>query len=189
MMKVQIINGPNINLLGKREPSIYGSQSFEDYLVGLKKCYPQVEFDYFQSNVFVDSRRFTVRRNHGFRFFFIVVKRRRITDDKRFFRAKLYGNNIPRHRRFGKFRVQFFHAELTVYERRRTVELVVHTPRIHAMRRGSVYEPVIRTTRDCRVMFHTVFPAAVFGGMQNIPVIVCRATLIPFGFQILVRCV
>ena len=50
-MKVQIINGPNINLLGKREPSIYGSQSFEDYLVGLKKCYPQVEFDYFQSNV------------------------------------------------------------------------------------------------------------------------------------------
>ena len=51
MMKVQIINGPNINLLGKREPSIYGSQSFEDYLVGLKKCYPQVEFDYFQSNV------------------------------------------------------------------------------------------------------------------------------------------
>lgn len=51
MMKVQIINGPNINLLGKREPSIYGSQSFEDYLVELKKCYPQVEFDYFQSNV------------------------------------------------------------------------------------------------------------------------------------------
>lgn len=50
-MKVQIINGPNINLLGKREPSIYGSQSFEDYLVELKKCYPQVEFDYFQSNV------------------------------------------------------------------------------------------------------------------------------------------
>ena len=35
-MKIQIINGPNINLLGKREPSIYGSQSFDDYLVELK---------------------------------------------------------------------------------------------------------------------------------------------------------
>ena len=50
-MKIQIINGPNINLLGKREPSIYGSQSFEDYLLELKKVYPQVEFDYYQSNV------------------------------------------------------------------------------------------------------------------------------------------
>ena len=50
-MKIQIINGPNINLLGKREPSIYGSQSFDDYLVELKKCYPQVEFEYYQSNV------------------------------------------------------------------------------------------------------------------------------------------
>lgn len=50
-MKIQIINGPNINLLGKREPSIYGSQSFEDYLVELKQAYPQVEFEYFQSNI------------------------------------------------------------------------------------------------------------------------------------------
>ena len=50
-MKIQIINGPNINLLGKREPSIYGSQSFEDYLVELRQAYPQVEFEYFQSNI------------------------------------------------------------------------------------------------------------------------------------------
>lgn len=50
-MKVQIINGPNINLLGKREPAIYGSQSFDDYLVELKQAYPQVEFEYFQSNI------------------------------------------------------------------------------------------------------------------------------------------
>ena len=50
-MKIQIINGPNINLLGKREPSIYGSQSFEGYLVELKTKYPQVTFEYFQSNV------------------------------------------------------------------------------------------------------------------------------------------
>lgn len=50
-MKVQIINGPNINLLGKREPSVYGSRSFEDYLKELKERYPQVEFEYYQSNV------------------------------------------------------------------------------------------------------------------------------------------
>lgn len=50
-MKIQIINGPNINLLGKREPSIYGAQSFDDCLADLKKLYPQVEIDYFQSNV------------------------------------------------------------------------------------------------------------------------------------------
>ena len=50
-MKIQIINGPNINLLGKREPSIYGARSFEDYLAELKECFPQVEMDYYQSNV------------------------------------------------------------------------------------------------------------------------------------------
>ena len=50
-MKIQIINGPNINLLGKREPSIYGARSCDDYLVELKRRYPQVEFEYFQSNV------------------------------------------------------------------------------------------------------------------------------------------
>lgn len=50
-MKIQIINGPNINLLGKREPSVYGSRSFEDYLTELEARYPQVEFEYFQSNV------------------------------------------------------------------------------------------------------------------------------------------
>ncbi len=51
MMRIQIINGPNINLLGKREPTIYGSKSFEDYYQTLKERYPEVEFDYFQSNV------------------------------------------------------------------------------------------------------------------------------------------
>lgn len=50
-MKVQIINGPNLNLLGKREPEIYGSETFEDYFEQLKKRFPQVELHYFQSNI------------------------------------------------------------------------------------------------------------------------------------------
>lgn len=50
-MKIQIINGPNINLLGKREPSIYGNTSFDDYLTDLRRRYADVQIDYFQSNV------------------------------------------------------------------------------------------------------------------------------------------
>lgn len=51
MKRIQIINGPNLNLLGKREPSVYGNQSFEDYLLELKKNFPQVDLVYFQSNI------------------------------------------------------------------------------------------------------------------------------------------
>jgi 3-dehydroquinate dehydratase-2 len=50
-MKIQIINGPNLNLLGKREPSVYGSQSFEDYFKELKTRFADVDLHYFQSNV------------------------------------------------------------------------------------------------------------------------------------------
>ncbi|HZL77194.1 MAG TPA: type II 3-dehydroquinate dehydratase [Bacteroidales bacterium] len=50
-MEITIINGPNLNLLGKREPEKYGKQSFEDYLVSLQSEYPEVVFSYFQSNV------------------------------------------------------------------------------------------------------------------------------------------
>lgn len=50
-MKIQIINGPNLNLLGKREPEVYGSTSFEDYLEDLKRQFPTVEIHYYQSNV------------------------------------------------------------------------------------------------------------------------------------------
>ena len=48
--RIQIINGPNINLLGKREPSIYGSRTFEDYLTDLRMQYPELQLDYYQSN-------------------------------------------------------------------------------------------------------------------------------------------
>ncbi len=51
LMKIQIINGPNLNLLGIREKSIYGSASFEDYLVELRAQFPDVQIDYYQSNV------------------------------------------------------------------------------------------------------------------------------------------
>jgi 3-dehydroquinate dehydratase II len=50
-MKIQIINGPNLNLLGKRETSIYGSQSFEAFLTTLKAQFPLATIDYYQSNV------------------------------------------------------------------------------------------------------------------------------------------
>jgi len=50
-MNVLIINGPNLNLLGKREPSIYGDRSFEEYLVDLRMLYPTIEISHFQSNI------------------------------------------------------------------------------------------------------------------------------------------
>ena len=49
-MKIAIINGPNLNLLGVREPGIYGKSSFDDYFETLKARFPNVEFSYFQSN-------------------------------------------------------------------------------------------------------------------------------------------
>lgn len=51
MKKVLIINGPNLNLLGKREPEIYGSQTFEDYFIQLKTQFTSLELHYYQSNV------------------------------------------------------------------------------------------------------------------------------------------
>ncbi|KQS28425.1 type II 3-dehydroquinate dehydratase [Pedobacter sp. Leaf194] len=50
-MRIQIINGPNLNLLGVREPSIYGNTSIEDYIAELKEIYSIVDIDYFQSNI------------------------------------------------------------------------------------------------------------------------------------------
>jgi 3-dehydroquinate dehydratase-2 len=50
-MKIAIINGPNLNLLGKREPEVYGTASFDDCFNALVAKYPNIEFEYFQSNV------------------------------------------------------------------------------------------------------------------------------------------
>src|SRR3984957_20568224 len=50
-MHIAIINGPNLNLLGTREPEVYGSQTFEQYYAELRAKYPSIEFSYFQSNV------------------------------------------------------------------------------------------------------------------------------------------
>ena len=50
-MKIAIINGPNLNMLGKRETDVYGNKSFESFLEELKKKFPKVNFSYFQSNV------------------------------------------------------------------------------------------------------------------------------------------
>lgn len=51
MKKIIIINGPNLNLLGKREPTIYGESTFEDYLKELKNKYVDIQLEYYQSNI------------------------------------------------------------------------------------------------------------------------------------------
>ena len=50
-MKIAIINGPNLNLLGTREPGVYGNQTFDQYFATLQTKYPDIEFSYFQSNI------------------------------------------------------------------------------------------------------------------------------------------
>jgi 3-dehydroquinate dehydratase-2 len=64
MPNITIINGPNLNLLGKREPGVYGNESFEDCLAQLKKDFPQVNFTYFQSNI--EGELVDAIQKHGF---------------------------------------------------------------------------------------------------------------------------
>jgi 3-dehydroquinate dehydratase II len=63
-MELTIINGPNLNLLGKREPEIYGSQGFEAYLGTLKEQYPDIKFNYLQSNI--EGELIDALHAHGF---------------------------------------------------------------------------------------------------------------------------
>lgn len=63
-MQIHIINGPNLNLLGKREPDIYGSVTFDDFLDQLKKDFPDISFSYFQSNV--EGELIDELQKHGF---------------------------------------------------------------------------------------------------------------------------
>jgi 3-dehydroquinate dehydratase II len=70
-MQIKIINGPNLNLLGKREPEKYGNSTFEDYLAVLKNLYPSVKFEYFQSNI--EGEIITEIQNAGFSFDGIIL--------------------------------------------------------------------------------------------------------------------
>ena len=63
-MHIHIINGPNLNLLGTREPEVYGNQTFEQYLETLKALFPTIELSYFQSNV--EGELINNLHEHGF---------------------------------------------------------------------------------------------------------------------------
>jgi 3-dehydroquinate dehydratase II len=70
-MKIAIINGPNLNLLGIREPSVYGSQTFEQYYGVLQNLYPDITFDYYQSNV--EGELINALQQRGFDYEGIVI--------------------------------------------------------------------------------------------------------------------
>jgi 3-dehydroquinate dehydratase-2 len=70
-MRIMIINGPNLNLLGKREPSVYGDVSFEDYLSRLRAEFPQHSIEYFQSNI--EGEIINTLQNSGFSFDGIII--------------------------------------------------------------------------------------------------------------------
>jgi len=71
MFKLAIVNGPNLNLTGHREPEIYGTQRFDDLILQLKKSYPKIEFTYFQSNV--EGEIINELQNKGFSFDGIIL--------------------------------------------------------------------------------------------------------------------
>ena len=70
-MKVMIINGPNLNLLGQREVDIYGNISFDDYFIKLKELFPKYELHYFQSNV--EGELINKLHDIGFDFDLIII--------------------------------------------------------------------------------------------------------------------
>lgn len=70
-MKIIIINGPNLNLLGKREPTVYGNETFEDYFTYLKAKFPTLELEYYQSNI--EGELITKLQNVGFSYNGIIL--------------------------------------------------------------------------------------------------------------------
>ena len=64
-MHISIINGPNLNLLGVREPEVYGNRDFDSYFAELKKHYPEISLDYFQSNI--EGEIVNLLQEHGFK--------------------------------------------------------------------------------------------------------------------------
>ncbi len=70
-MKIAIINGPNLNLLGKREPEIYGTRTFEEYFEELKTSFPAIELHYYQSNV--EGEIINELQQHGYSFDGIIL--------------------------------------------------------------------------------------------------------------------
>ena len=77
-MKITIINGPNLNLLGIREPEVYGNETFETYLEKLKNIFPTIEFEYYQSNV--EGELVTALQSAGFSTDGIILNKGTIVD-------------------------------------------------------------------------------------------------------------
>lgn len=70
-MKIAIINGPNLNLLGKREPEVYGSKNFEQYFKDLQTKFSEIELSYYQSNV--EGELINKIQEHGFEYDAIII--------------------------------------------------------------------------------------------------------------------
>jgi 3-dehydroquinate dehydratase II len=70
-MRIAIINGPNLNLLGTREPDVYGSQTFEQYFITLKQLFPSISFEYVQSNV--EGELVNALQEYGFGYDGIII--------------------------------------------------------------------------------------------------------------------
>ena len=70
-MKIIIINGPNLNLLGKREPEIYGGRTFEDYHIELQQKFPGIALEYYQSNI--EGELITKIQETGFTYYGIIL--------------------------------------------------------------------------------------------------------------------
>ncbi len=92
-MKIIIINGPNLNLLGLREKGIYGDKSFDSYIVELKNIYPEVNFEYFQSNV--EGEIVNLLHNFGYNSDGIILNAGAYTHTSIAIRDAIAGINTP----------------------------------------------------------------------------------------------